>query len=201
MSNDFHDFEHAGWERAAAHYPDAFGDLTRQAVEPALDAVGARAGTRLLDIACGPGLLTAAAAARGADAIGLDFSSAMIATARRLHPDGVFREGDAEALPFDSRSFDAVVMNFGLLHLARPDTAITEAQRVLVPGGRYGFTVWAGPDEAVGFGMALKAIEMHGRTDVGLPEGRRFFVSATAPNASACWNSRGSRTSACARCP
>jgi SAM-dependent methyltransferase len=171
----FHDFEHAGWERAAEHYVDAFAGLTRQTAEPLLDAVRAKAGTRLLDVACGPGFISSAAAARGANVIGLDFSSAMIARAHQIHPSVTFREGDAEALPFEPASFDAVVMNFGLLHLARPDQAIAEARRVLAPGGRYGFTIWGGPDEAVGFGMVLKAIEAFGRLDVGLPEGPAFF--------------------------
>jgi len=171
----FHEFEHAGWERAAAHYADAFGGVTVGTAPTLLDAVHARAGVRLLDVACGPGFVTAAAAARGAEAIGLDFSSAMIAHARRAHPSVTFREGDAEALPFDDRSFDAVVMNFGLLHLARPDVAIADAARVLRPGGRYAFTIWAPPDKAVGFGLVLKAIETYGRTDVGLPEGPPFF--------------------------
>jgi SAM-dependent methyltransferase len=67
------------------------------------------------------------------------------------------------------------VMNFGLLHLARPEAAIAEAFRVLEPGGRYAFTVWAKPDEAVGFGVVLRAMETHGRTDVGLPDGPPFF--------------------------
>jgi SAM-dependent methyltransferase len=66
-------------------------------------------------------------------------------------------------------------MNFGLLHLARPDTAIAEAFRVLAPHGRYAFTVWARPEEAVGFGVVLRAMELHGRTDVGLPDGPPFF--------------------------
>ena len=180
MSDAFRDFEHAGWERAAEYYPDAFGDLTLQAVDPVLDAVGARAGTRLLDVACGPGFVAAAAAARGADATGLDFSPAMIARARRSHPSVAFRDGDAEALPFEPASFDAVVMNFGLLHLAHPDVAIGEARRVLKPEGRYGFTIWAAPEDAVGFGMVLKAVETHGRTDVGLPEGPPFFRFSNA---------------------
>jgi SAM-dependent methyltransferase len=180
MPNEFRDFEQAGWERAAPYYPEAFGDLTRQAVDAVLDATGVGARTRLLDVACGPGFLTAAAAARGAESIGLDFSPAMIAEARRSHPSVAFREGDAEALPFASGSFDAVVMNFGLLHLARPDVAIGEARRVLAAGGRYGFTIWAGPEEAVGFGMTLKAIEQHGRSDVGLPEGPPFFRFSSA---------------------
>ena len=179
-ANAFHDFEHAGWERAAEHYADAFGALTRQTAEPLLDAVSARAGTRVLDVACGPGFIAAAAARRGADVVGLDFSPAMIAHAQRAQPSITFREGDAEALPFDPASFDAVVMNFGLLHLARPDQAIADARRVLKPGGRYGFTIWAAPEEAVGFGMVLKAVEAFGRVDVGLPEGPPFFRFSSA---------------------
>ena len=104
----------------------------------------------------------------------------MIAEARRAHPSVAFHEGDAEALPFGSGSFDAVAMNFGLLHLARPDVAIGEAHRVLTAGGRYGFTIWAAPEDAVGFGMTLKAIEEHGRSDVGLPEGPPFFRFSSA---------------------
>jgi len=176
----FHDFEHAGWEQAAEHYVDAFGNLTRQTAEPLLDAVHADAGTQLLDVACGPGFVAAAAARRGAQATGLDFSRVMIAMAKRANPDVAFREGDAEALPFGPGSFDAVVMNFGLLHLARPDQAIAEARRVIAPGGRYGFTIWASPEEAVGFGIVLKAVETFGRTDVGLPEGPPFFRFSNA---------------------
>ena len=171
----FHQFEHAGWERAAAFYGDAFGALTAQTAEPLLDAAGVSAGTRVLDVASGPGFITGAAAARGADVVGLDFSSAMIAEARRRHPALTFREGDAEALPFDAASFGAVVMNFGLLHLARPDAALAEAYRVLRVGGRYAFTVWASPDRAVGFGLVLRAVEMLGQKDVPLPEGPPFF--------------------------
>jgi SAM-dependent methyltransferase len=66
-------------------------------------------------------------------------------------------------------------MNFGLLHLARPDQALGEAHRVLRPGGRLAFTVWARPDEAVAFGIVLREIERHGRLDVPLPPGPPFF--------------------------
>jgi SAM-dependent methyltransferase len=99
----------------------------------------------------------------------------MIAQARGRLPLLTFQEGDAEALPFDAASFDVVVMNFGLLHLARPDAALAEALRVLRPGGRYGFTVWAAPERAVAFGIALRAIETFGNRDVPLPEGPPFF--------------------------
>ena len=171
----FHDFEQTGWERAAEHYGDAFGALTAQTAPALLDAAHTARGTRLLDVASGPGFIAAAAAARGAEATGLDFAGAMVREARRRHPGLTFQEGDAEALPFEDASFDAVVMNFGMLHLARPDTAIAEARRVLRPGGRYAFTVWAGPERAIGFGMTLRAIEQLGNTHVPLPEGPPFF--------------------------
>lgn len=174
-SSAFHEFEQAGWERAAEFYGDAFGSLTTQTAEPMIDAVGAAPGTSLLDVASGPGFVAGAAAARGAAVTGLDFAAAMVAEARRRWPALTFREGDAEALPFADGSFDAVVMNFGMLHLAQPDTAIAEAHRVLRPGGRYAFTVWAPPERAAGFGMTLRAIEEFGNTNVPLPEGPPFF--------------------------
>jgi len=171
----FHAFEKSGWARASAHYEDAFGTLTPQTAGPLLDAAGVSAGCRVLDVATGPGPIAAASAARGADVVGLDFSPAMIVEARRRHPAIQFREGDAEALPFDASSFDAVVMNFGLLHLARPDTAMAEAHRVLRAGGRYALSVWAPPEEAVGFGLVLAAVREFGNPDVPLPEGPSFF--------------------------
>jgi SAM-dependent methyltransferase len=174
-TDTFHDFEHAGWERASEYYGDAFGALTTQAAGALLKAAGASSGTRLLDVATGPGFIAAAAAALGAHAVGLDFSAAMIAEARRRHPAMTFREGDAEALPFDACSFDAVVMNFGLLHLARPDAAIAEAHRALRSEGLYALTVWAPPEQAIGFGMVLRAVQEHGNPDVALPEGPPFF--------------------------
>ena len=171
----FHDFEQAGWERAAEFYGDAFGSLTAQTAPALLEAVGAARGGRLLDVASGPGFIAGAAASLGSDVVGLDFAPAMIAEARRRWPALTFREGDAESLPFDAGSFDAVVMNFGLLHLARPDAALADAHRVLRPGGRYAFTVWAAPERAVAFGLALRAIEEVGNPNVPLPEGPPFF--------------------------
>jgi SAM-dependent methyltransferase len=171
----FHDFEHDGWERAAAFYGDAFGALTAQTADALLDAAGVDRDTRLADIACGPGFVAEAAAERGAAVVGLDFSAAMIAAAGRRLPAIRFEEGDAEALPFGEASLDAVVMNFGVLHLARPDTALAEAFRVLRRGGRYAFTAWAGPECAVGFGIVLRAVEALGNTDVPLPAGPPFF--------------------------
>lgn len=172
---NFREFEHAGWEKLPARYHDAFGALTTQTIEPLLAAVGAGKGVRLLDVASGPGYVAASAAERGASVTGLDFAAAMVAEAKRRYPHIDFREGDAEALPFQDNSFDAVTMNFGMLHLGQPDKAMREAQRVLRPGGRFAFTVWAKPDEARGFGIVLGAIEKHGNMKVSIPPGPPFF--------------------------
>jgi SAM-dependent methyltransferase len=173
--NAFHDFEHAGWEANVSEYEDAFARLTSQAIAPLLDAVDTRPGIRLLDIATGPGYVAAAAAARGARVVGIDFSAPMIARARELNPAVEFQEGDAEALSFPDASFDVVVMNFGILHLARPERAMNQAARVLEPGGRFAFTAWAKPEEAIGFGIILNAIQSHGNPEVQLPQGPPFF--------------------------
>jgi ubiquinone/menaquinone biosynthesis C-methylase UbiE len=174
-SHAFHDFELAGWEKAAAEYDERFGQLTSQSIGPLLDAAGAAAGTRLLDVACGPGHVAAAAARRGASVIGIDFSSAMIDRAIQQYGSLEFQTGDAEQLAFSNESFDAVVMNFGMLHLARPEAAIAEAFRVLRPGGRYAFTVWDQPGRAVAFGIILDSVQSKGSMDVTLPPGPPFF--------------------------
>jgi len=171
----FRDFEHAGWESNVSEYEDAFARLTSQAIEPLLEAVALRPGIRLLDMATGPGYVAAAAAARGARAVGIDFSAPMVARARELNPAVEFQEGDAEALSFADASFDAVVMNFGILHLARPERAVNEAARVLKPGSRFAFTAWAKAEEAVGFGIILTAIQSHGNPEAHLPQGPPFF--------------------------
>ncbi len=168
-------FEHSGWERAKPQYHDAFGGLTAQAIQPLLESVDVRAGKSVLDVATGPGYVAAAAAKRGASVVGIDFSAAMIAEARRRYPSLTFQEGDAEDLRFQDESFDAIVMNFGLMHLERPEQGMSEAYRVLRAGGKFGFTVWAKPEEAVGFSMVIRAIQAHGNMNVPLPPGPPLF--------------------------
>jgi SAM-dependent methyltransferase len=171
----FHAFEQAGWENAAAAYHDYFGNVTTQTVRPLLDAAQVGPGTRLLDVATGPGFVAAAARERGASVVGIDFAAAAVELARRVYPGVDFREGDAEDLAFPDTSFDAVLMNYGAPHLGRPERAFAEAFRVLAPGGRYAFTAWAKPEHAVGFGIVLGAIQAHGDLNVPVPSGPPFF--------------------------
>lgn len=174
----FHDFELAGWQRAASDYHRHFGSLTSQAIAPLLDAVGAPPRAKesaLLDIAAGPGYVSAEAARRGWLVTGVDFSESMVALARRHLPRIGFQLGDAEALSFADASFDGAVMNFGILHLARPEAALREACRVLRPGSRFAFSVWATPDKTPGFRIVLDAVAEFGDPNVALPTGPPFF--------------------------
>jgi ubiquinone/menaquinone biosynthesis C-methylase UbiE len=173
--SSFHAFEQAGWQNAAAAYCDYFGNVTTQSLGPLLEAVQAGPGTRLLDVATGPGFVAAAARERGASVVGIDFALAVVELARQVHPDVDFREGDAEDLAFPDAHFDAVVMNYGAPHLGRPEHAFAEAFRVLAPGGRYAFTAWAKPEQAIGFGIVLGAIQAHGDLNVPVPAGPPFF--------------------------
>jgi SAM-dependent methyltransferase len=155
-------FEHAGWQRAAASYEGTFAPATAPFVLPLLEAVEVSAGQRVLDVACGPGHVAAAAAARGASPQGLDFSAAMVGIARNRHPQIVVTEGDAEDLPYPDSTFHAVVSSFGMHHVPRPESALTECERVLMPGGRVAFTVWATPVENIAWSLVLDAVARHG---------------------------------------
>jgi ubiquinone/menaquinone biosynthesis C-methylase UbiE len=155
-------FEHAGWQLVAADYDATFAQASTQFAVALLDAAEVGAGTRLLDVCCGTGIVAAAAASRGADVTGIDFSAAMLDQARRRHPQLRFDEGDAEALPYPDASFAAVVSNFGIHHIAHSDRAMAEARRVLRPGGRLAITNWAAPVENVAWGLLFDAIGAHG---------------------------------------
>lgn len=165
----FREFERAGWERAAASYAETFEDVSRQFVPGLLDSVGISSGCKLLDVACGPGVLAAAAASRGANVIGVDFAPNMVAEAKRRHPALEFRQGDAEALPFRDGLFDAVVIGFGLHHFPFPGRAVSEAWRVLRRGARLAFTTWAPPEEHVMHRIVVAAVREAGDTGAALP--------------------------------
>ncbi len=180
--NPFTEFEYQGWQQSAFQYHASFGSLTSQTINALLDAVLAKPGSKILDIAIGPGYVAARARERQCQAIGLDFSEAMLAKAREVHPAIEFVPGSAETLPFNDGEFDAVVMNFGILHLAEPEKAINEAFRVTRQGGSYGFSVWKNLERSIGIRLVHEAIQTHGDFSVSLPEGPPFFYYSDANN-------------------
>jgi SAM-dependent methyltransferase len=172
----FNAFEAAGWEEKAAGYDHFFGGITGRFVGPLLDAAAVGPGTRMLDLATGPGYGAAEGAERGASVIGVDVAPAMVALAARRYPGLDFRCADAHELPFDDGSFDAVVGNFLILHPGRPERAMAEFVRVLRPGGRLALTAWDLPEHARFLGVFLDAVAEAGATAPDdLPAGPDFF--------------------------
>jgi ubiquinone/menaquinone biosynthesis C-methylase UbiE len=172
----FNAFEAAGWEKQVAGYEAFFGPITTRVVAPLLDAAEVGRGARVLDVASGPGYVAAKAAERGASVLGVDIADGMLSLARRLHPQLDFRRGDAEALPFPDESFDAVLANFVLLHVGRPEAVAAEFARVLAPGGRLALTVWDAPERARFLGVLVDAVAAAGASPPqDLPVGPPIF--------------------------
>jgi ubiquinone/menaquinone biosynthesis C-methylase UbiE len=73
-----------------------------------------------------------------------------------------FDQGDAEALPYADAGFDCVVSNFGVHHFPNLVRALSEARRVLAPGGRIAFTTWAAPEDNVAWRVVFDAVCAHG---------------------------------------
>jgi demethylmenaquinone methyltransferase/2-methoxy-6-polyprenyl-1,4-benzoquinol methylase len=95
-------------------------------------------GDRVLDACCGTGDLAVAAARRGGEVTGLDFSERMLERARRKAPELEWVAGDVLALPFEDGSYDAATVGFGVRNVENLERAVLELRRVLRPGGRLG---------------------------------------------------------------
>ena len=171
-AEQFKRFEADGWSGKAETYAGLTGALTKRAIGPLLGAVRVSPGSRLLDVATGPGYVAAAAVALGAEAVGVDIAPGMLEVARRENPGIEFLHGDAEELPFADASFDAVAANFVINHLPRPERAAAEFARVLRPGGRAAFSVWDDDERNRWYGVAGEAIAAAGEAREGaIPDG------------------------------
>jgi SAM-dependent methyltransferase len=155
-------FEAEGWSAQAGTYGDLTGAITSRLAESLLDAAGVRSNWRVLDVATGPGYVAERAAARGARAVGIDLAEGMLELARERVGGVELLRADAEELPFDDASFDAVVGGFVINHLPHPERALAEAVRVLVSGGRVAFSVWDRPERMRVIGVVREAIESAG---------------------------------------
>jgi SAM-dependent methyltransferase len=142
-----------GW----AHFAPLENQTTPTAARLVAHA-GIRAGQRVLDVACGTGVVAVTAARRGATVTALDLTPELLARARenaRIAAVSIdFHEGDVEQLPFESSSFDVVVSQYGHIFAPRPEVAVAEMLRVLKPGGTIAFSTWP-PELCLGRIFAL----------------------------------------------
>lgn len=117
---------------------------------------------RVLDVACGTGVLAREAATRvgsTGSVAGLDPNPGMLAVAARLAPKIEWRQGTAESLPYADRSFDAVVSQFGLMFFTDRRRALREMLRVLDAGGHMAVTVWDSLDNTPAYAAEVALLE------------------------------------------
>ncbi len=149
----FKEAQRQGWKHFAP-----LEALTTPAAARLVKFADVRAGQNLLDVGCGTGVAAITAARVGTRVRGVDLTPELLERAREnariadLEID--FREGDAEALPFDDAAFDVVLSHFGHMFAPRPNVAIGEMLRVLRPGGTIAFTTWP-PELLIGSSFAL----------------------------------------------
>jgi ubiquinone/menaquinone biosynthesis C-methylase UbiE len=154
--------------------------LFRPWAEVLLESVALGSGDRVLDIACGTGIVARLAKERLGDdgrVVGLDLSAQMLAVANTVAPSVEWREGNALALPFDEKTFDVVLCQQGLQFFPDKPAAAREMRRVLAPAGRLAVATWR-PVEEIPFFMDLQRVaERHLGTIV---DQRYAFGDATA---------------------
>ena len=149
----FKEAQREGWKH--------FAPLEVMTTRPAAHLVrfaGVRSGHRVLDVACGTGVVSITAVRAGATVTGVDLTPELLDRARENARIGgfnvTFREADVEALPFGDAEFDVVLSQFGHMFAPRPQVAVAEMLRVLKPGGMIAFTTWP-PELLIGASFAL----------------------------------------------
>ncbi len=149
----FKEVQREGW----AHFAPLEA-LTTPAAAELVRRASPRAGQRVLDVACGTGVVAVTAARLGARVTGLDLTPELLERAREnARIAGVeieWHQGDVEQLPFTDGTFDMVLSQFGHIFAPRPDVAIAEMLRVLKPGKTIAFSTWP-PELCIGRLFAL----------------------------------------------
>ncbi|HBB86054.1 MAG TPA: SAM-dependent methyltransferase [Blastocatellia bacterium] len=160
-----------------------FGQIAKSTADGAaefIERLHLQPGIKVLDVACGSGNLALPAARAGAIVTGVDIAPNLIKQAREnAEREGLeiqFDEGDAEALPYDDASFDAVVTMFGAMFAPRPELVAAELKRVCKPGGFIAMANWT-PTGFVG-GM-FKTVANHFPPPAGMPPPVLWGVEAT----------------------
>ena len=172
--------EHSGWQlsgnapEAYERYiiPALFGEWAQDLVETA----ALRGGERVLDLACGTGVVARYAASvvgRTGQVVGVDVNEGMLSMARTVPPPPgtamTWQQGDAAALPLPTAAFDVVLCQQGLQYFPQRAAALQEIARVLVPGGRLALSVWRPLERQPFFVALVAALEAHLNAEVAAP--------------------------------
>lgn len=162
-----------GWTKAAPYYDAGWRQQLRPAQDRLLEMAALRSGERLLDVACGTGLVTVPAAravAPEGQVVAIDLSDGMLEEARAVAREfGVsnvtFEVMDAEDLDLPDASFDVALCSLGLMYPPNPEQAIREMYRVLAPGGRVVASVW-GQRDRCGWAGIFPVVDARVQSDV-----------------------------------
>lgn len=158
------DIQRGQVNRSAAEIYDEFylPALFKQWVGVVLAVAGIGSGDKVLDVACGTGVLAMAAAERVApdgSVVGLDINKGMLTIAQSKNSAIEWKHGQAEHLPFPDNHFDRVVSQFGLMFFDDRSAAILEMRRVLKPGGRLAVSVWDSLDNTPGYAAVTSVLQ------------------------------------------
>lgn len=148
------------------HVPALFEEW----VDPVLDAAGIQPGSRVVDVACGTGVLARGARRRvgnGGKVVGVDPGPGMLAVAETIDPDIDWREGVAEELPLPDASFDAVVSQFGMMFFTDRHRAVREMLRVLDDRGRIAVAVWDSLEKHAAYAREVEILDELAGRDAG----------------------------------
>ena len=140
------------------HVPSLFGEWAPRV----LDAAAVAERHRVLDVACGTGILARTAADRVGPAgsvVGVDPNPGMLTVAARLDERVDWREGSAEALPVEDGAFDRVVSQFGMMVCPDPERAVGEMVRALAPDGRFAVAVWDSLENTPAYALEVDLLQ------------------------------------------
>ncbi|MCI0699034.1 class I SAM-dependent methyltransferase [candidate division KSB1 bacterium] len=148
------------WGARARDWAEVQGGLCRPLFEAVLYKTGIQPGISHLDIGCGSGMACQLSARKGARVCGIDAASALIAIAKERTPQGDFRVGEMEELPYEDNRFDVVTDFNSVQYAANPVNALNEARRVARAQALVAIATWGNPKdcEAAAYLNALRAL-------------------------------------------